>query len=90
MLVHHALNLSRRDDLRKELLTSRLVRFHWDRDHMKAVKRAYRYKYRKDMREAVRETTRGSDWGHFCEQLCISRTPGSVKRIEPRAQVDAS
>ncbi|KAK7743892.1 hypothetical protein SLS53_003914 [Cytospora paraplurivora] len=81
LLVHHALTASKKDDLRRELLTSRLVRFHWDRHHLAAVKRAYRERYGKDMSEAVKDGTSG-EWGQFCQELCISRVPDDVRKIE--------
>ncbi|KAK1978892.1 annexin ANXC4 [Colletotrichum cereale] len=81
LLVHHALTASRRDDLRRELLISRLVRFHWDRHHLEAVKRAYRERYGRDMQEAVREGTAG-EWGIFCRELCIYRMPNDIKSYE--------
>ncbi|KAG8167964.1 hypothetical protein KVR01_003653 [Diaporthe batatas] len=81
LLVHHALTASKKDGLRRELLTSRLVRFHWDRLHLSAIKRAYSERYGKDMMEAVRDGTSG-EWGQFCQELCISRMPDDVKRVE--------
>ncbi|KAK2064728.1 annexin ANXC4 [Colletotrichum caudatum] len=81
LLVHHALTASRKDELRRELLISRLVRFHWDRHHLEAVKRAYRERYGRDMQEAVREATSG-EWGLFCRELCIYRMPNDVKSYE--------
>lgn len=81
LLVHHALSASKRDELRRELLISRLVRYHWDARHMAAVKIAYREKYGIDMQEAVKEGTKG-DWGRFCQELCVSRMPDDVKRFE--------
>lgn len=81
LLLHHALTASRRDELRRELLTSRLVRFHWDRDHMEAIKKAYRNRYGVELQEAVYEATSG-EWGQFCYELCIYRMPDDVKRFE--------
>jgi hypothetical protein len=81
MLVHHALTASRRDDLRKELLISRLVRYHWDAGHMALVKQAFREQYGRDMQDAVRDGTKG-EWGEFCVALCIVRMPDGVKQIE--------
>ncbi|EQB57829.1 annexin ANXC4 [Colletotrichum gloeosporioides Cg-14] len=83
LLVHHALTASRKDDLRRELLISRLVRFHWDRHHMEAVKRAYRERYGRDMQDSVREATSG-EWGLFCRELCIYRMPDDEKVFERR------
>lgn len=81
MLLHHAITASRRDDLRKELLISRLVRYHWDNAHMIQVKKSYRDQYGKDLQEAVRDATSG-EWGEFCRALCITRMPDHVKKIE--------
>lgn len=82
LLVHHALTASKRDGLRRELLTSRLVRFHWDRHHLADVKAAYRDRYGKDLQEAVKDATGNSDWGRFCRELCITRMPDDVRRVE--------
>ncbi|GJN67557.1 hypothetical protein PLIIFM63780_005000 [Purpureocillium lilacinum] len=81
LLLHHALTASRKDDLRRELLISRLVRFHWDAAHMQAVKRAYRERYARDLQDAVKDATSGQ-WGRFCVELCIARMPNDVRRIE--------
>ncbi|KAK4192760.1 hypothetical protein QBC35DRAFT_201907 [Podospora australis] len=81
MLLHHALTASRRDELRRELLISRLVRFHWDGAHMVQVKNAFREQYGRDLQDAVREATSG-EWGEFCRALCITRMPDHVKRVE--------
>lgn len=80
--MHHALTASKRDGLRRELLTSRLVRFHWDRHHLADVKAAYRDRYGKDLQEAVKDATGNSDWGRFCRELCITRMPDDVRRVE--------
>ncbi|RYO79715.1 hypothetical protein DL766_010476 [Monosporascus sp. MC13-8B] len=40
LLLHHALTASKSDELCRELLTLRLVCYHWDRGHMAAVKAA--------------------------------------------------
>lgn len=82
LLVHHALTTSKRDELRRELLISRLVRFHWDGNHMAAIKAAYRSRYNRDMQEAIRDATGNKDWGLFCRELCITRVPDDVKRVE--------
>ena len=81
LLLHHALTASRKDELRRELLISRLVRFHWDAAHMAAVRRAFRERYGKDLQEAVKEATSGA-WGLFCRELCIARAPDEVRRFE--------
>lgn len=80
LLVQHALSLSKSDSIRTELLISRLVRYHWDRPHMEAVKREYRTRYGVDMQKAVKEGTRG-DWGRFCEGLCVRRMGDEVREV---------
>ncbi|KAK4246661.1 hypothetical protein C7999DRAFT_15216 [Corynascus novoguineensis] len=82
MLLHHALTASRRDELRRELLISRLVRYHWDAAHMALVRRAFREQYGRELQDAVRDATKGSEWGDFCAALCIVRMPDEVRRVE--------
>lgn len=82
LLLHHAVTASKRDELRRELLISRLIRFHWDGHHMAAIKAAYRDRYGKDLQEAVKDATSGSGWGEFCRELCITRMPDDVRRVE--------
>ncbi|PHH85717.1 hypothetical protein CDD83_41 [Cordyceps sp. RAO-2017] len=82
LLLHHALSASRKDGLRRELLVSRLVRFHWDPAHMQAVRAAFRDRYGAGLQEAVREAGAGSAWGRFCGELCIARMPNDVRRVE--------
>ncbi|KKA31205.1 hypothetical protein TD95_000808 [Thielaviopsis punctulata] len=81
ILLHHAINASAQDPVRNELLTSRLVRFHWSRVHMEEIKRQFQLRYRIELSEALRERTTG-DFGRFCRELCISRMPDSIKEIE--------
>ncbi|KAK4674102.1 hypothetical protein QC763_117530 [Podospora pseudopauciseta] len=84
MLLQHALKASKKDELRKELLISRLVRYHWDANHMQQVKRAFREQYGQDLSDAVKEGTK-DEWGAFCRALCITRMPDAEKVI---ARVD--
>ncbi|KAK3693807.1 hypothetical protein B0T22DRAFT_52148 [Podospora appendiculata] len=88
MLLHHALTASKRDGLRRELLISRLVRYHWDGAHMALVKQAYREHYGKDLQEAVKEATSG-ELGEFCRALCITRMPDDTKTIAARADANS-
>lgn len=84
LLLHQALSLSSgrhdKDNMRTELLISRLVRYHWDRFHMEAVKKEYKARYNVELLTAVREGTKG-DWGRFCEQLCLKRMPDEVREV---------
>jgi hypothetical protein len=86
MLLHHALaapsKRSRGDELRRELLISRLVRYHWDPAHMALVRRAFREQYGADLQDAVREAAGKGEFGDFCVALCIARTPDDVRRVE--------
>ncbi|KAK0628650.1 hypothetical protein B0T17DRAFT_573719 [Bombardia bombarda] len=81
MLLNHAVTLSKKDGLRRELLISRLVRYHWDGAHMVLVKKAYREHYGRELQDAVKEATSG-EWGEFCRALCITRMPDDVRRVE--------
>jgi hypothetical protein len=83
MLLNHALTASKRDELRRELLISRLVRYHWDAGHMAQVRRAYREQYGRDLPDAVQDASR-SEWAEFCRALCIARMPDDVRRVERR------
>ena len=73
LLLHHAItdiaNHNREDDIRYDLLISRLVRVHWDRNHLIRVKRAYLDKYHTELDVAVEEATKG-DFGEFMIELC--------------------
>ncbi|KAK3299685.1 uncharacterized protein B0H64DRAFT_389280 [Chaetomium fimeti] len=89
MLLNHALIAPRRDTLRRVLLISRLVRYHWDSAYMTAVKEAYCKRYEKDLQEEVRDATTGS-FGAFCEALCVPRVPDHVARGRSHNQTGES
>jgi hypothetical protein len=71
LLLHHAIvdvgdrgghsnnNDHAKDELRYELLISRLVRLHWDRSLLVKVKRAYSDKYGRPLDEDLEDATRG-------------------------------
>jgi annexin A7/11 len=42
------------------LLVNRVVRFHWDRNHMAQVRSAYKQKYRQDLGARIRGETSGN------------------------------
>lgn len=86
LLLSHALNLPKSDPSRNDLLISRLVRLHWDREHLALVKREFRNRYGLDLIDAVRDGTKGY-WGEFCEELCVSRVPDDVRRVEKYEKV---
>lgn len=76
LLLQHAIkdiaDKNRDDDLRYELLISRLVRMHWDKTHMTRVKREYYEKYRVTLEDAIEEATRG-DFREFMCELCDTK-----------------
>lgn len=80
LLLQHAIQdiveKNRDDELRYELLISRLVRMHWDKAHMLRVKREYYDKYRQTLEDAIEEATRG-DFQEFMCELC---DPKGVKQ----------
>ena len=41
------------------LLTQRVIRAHWDRDHMNQVKGAYKHKFHKTLVSRIKEETSG-------------------------------
>lgn len=67
LLLHQALAETSKD--RIELLVSRLVRFHWEPQHLERVKVSYKQKYGKRLESAIGEGTKG-DFGDFCVALC--------------------
>jgi hypothetical protein len=71
--LHHAVrdigSKNKDDELRYELLISRLVRLHWDRMHLARVKREYKEKYGKYLEEEIEDATKG-DFREFVIELC--------------------
>jgi hypothetical protein len=71
MLLNHAIadiaSKNKDDELRYELLISRLVRVHWDRLHLERVKKAYVEKFRKHLQEDVEGATKGDLREFLCE-----------------------
>lgn len=70
-LLHQALTPSGNDGVKHELLTSRLVRAHWDRHYLSAVKQAYHQQYGQHLLDDIVAMTAG-DWGAFCVALAES------------------
>ena len=72
LLLHHAIaDISSRssDELRYELLISRLVRLHWDKAHLRRVKQEYQAKYRVRLQDDIDSATQGP-FNEFCYNLC--------------------
>lgn len=44
---------------KEQLLLNRVVRMHWDRNHMQQVKAAYRHRYHKDLGSRIKSETSG-------------------------------
>ncbi|KAK6008559.1 hypothetical protein QM012_000462 [Aureobasidium pullulans] len=73
LLLHHALSditsHNKTEELRYELLISRLLRIHWDHIHFTRVKREFAEKYHKELERAVEEATKG-DFREFVYEVC--------------------
>lgn len=83
LLLHHALWKSRSDNERSILLISRLVRFHWEPQHLVKVKAQYHRRYDHPLEDAIAgeilPSSGGSEWGEFCIQLLRSSEMHAVK-----------
>ncbi|RKF59313.1 putative annexin anxc4 [Golovinomyces cichoracearum] len=77
-LLHQALSLPRGDSLWSELLTSRLIRYHWDRPYFEQVRSEFRHLYDIELQSAVVESIPG-DFGIFLEGLCVRRIEDDVR-----------
>ncbi|GAB7356037.1 hypothetical protein MBLNU459_g6653t2 [Dothideomycetes sp. NU459] len=74
ILLRHAIDdiSAHKDELRYELLISRLVRYHWDRSgHLERVKTEYYDKYHKELEDDIEDATRG-DFREFMLELVRS------------------
>ncbi|KAH0373175.1 Annexin, partial [Aureobasidium melanogenum] len=73
LLLHHAISdistHNHTEELRYELLISRLIRVHWDPAHFSRVKREYAEKYHKELDQAVEDATKG-DFREFMFEVC--------------------
>lgn len=57
------------DELRYELLISRLVRLHWDKVHLRRVKDGYEQKYGTELKGDIDKATSGP-FADYCYNLC--------------------
>lgn len=77
LLLRHAIKdvaeKNKDDDLRYELLISRLVRLHWDKAHLLRVKKEYVEKYHVELQEDIEDATKG-DFREFLCELCEVKT----------------
>jgi len=73
LLLRHAIDdigsHNREEELRYELLISRLMRVHWEFAHLTRVKREYVEKYRKELEHDVEDATK-SDFREFMYEIC--------------------
>ncbi|KAK5109546.1 hypothetical protein LTR62_006897 [Meristemomyces frigidus] len=76
ILLNHAIKdiaeKNKDEELRYELLISRLIRIHWDKMHLERVKRAYVDKFRTHLQEDIEDATKG-DFKEFMCELAESR-----------------
>lgn len=72
-MIQHAIkdiaDRNKDDELRYELLISRLVRLHWDKLHLMRVKKDYYEKYGVVLEDAIEDATKG-DFREFICELC--------------------
>lgn len=54
---------------RYELLISRLVRLHWERNHLQKVKEEYREKYGEDVEYDIEDLIKPGEFREFCLNL---------------------
>ena len=73
LLLRHAIKdiaeKNKDDELRYELLISRIVRLHWDKMHLMKVEREYQSRYKKDLQQDIEDACRG-DFAEFMIDLC--------------------
>ncbi|EMC98029.1 hypothetical protein BAUCODRAFT_66419 [Baudoinia panamericana UAMH 10762] len=73
LLLHHALQdiaeKNKDDELRYELLISRLIRVHWDKAHLERVKRTYYERFKTVLEDDIDDAT-VSDFREFMVKLC--------------------
>jgi DNA-binding transcriptional regulator YbjK len=76
LLLQHAIadiaTHNKDDELRYELLISRLVRIHWDRPHLQRVKKEYYEKYRISLEHSLENATKG-EFREFVVGLCVAK-----------------
>ncbi|OAX81485.1 hypothetical protein ACJ72_04170 [Emergomyces africanus] len=75
LLLHQAIAESGTGRERAELLISRLVRMHWEPNHLERVKSEYKRRYRQSVEDAIDEEVINGvqkDWAEFCVGLVKS------------------
>ena len=76
LLLQHAIKdiaeKNRDDELRYELLISRLIRLHWDKLHLIKVKREYYDRYKKQLEQDIEDSTKG-DFADYMIELCQTK-----------------
>ncbi|KAF4553199.1 Hypothetical protein D9617_7g029260 [Elsinoe fawcettii] len=76
LLLRHAIqdiaDHNKDEELRYELLISRLVRFHWDKAHLERIKREYYAKTGRTLEGDISAATKG-DLRDFLKELCDPR-----------------
>lgn len=76
LLLRHAIedvaDKNKDEELRYELLISRLVRLHWDKVHLIRVKREYKAKYKTELEHDIEDAGKG-DFIEFMSELCQTK-----------------
>ncbi|KAK7722448.1 hypothetical protein SLS64_000985 [Diaporthe eres] len=85
-LLHQALTPSGNDGTQHEVLTSRLVRAHWNGHYLSAVKEAYCEQYGQHLTDDIASGTSG-EWGAFCIALAQSNLQWDERPSDRHAAV---
>ena len=78
LLIRHAIQdiaaKDKEDEIRYDLLISRLVRLHWDRVHLMKVKKEYLMKYKKHLAGDLQDALGDGAFSGFMYDLCEKPT----------------
>ena len=74
LLLRHAIQdiveKNKDDDIRYDLLISRLVRLHWDKVHLAKVKKAYYDKGKRHLESDIQDAIHSEEFSGYLYDLC--------------------